>query len=166
MHSQVMRICAQHVQRRNVAPPSEHEPLPIFLSGVPRAEHSRSLYELCRVATVKRIVAIGASEDEALAMARGLHESRQRRGGLLVCADTDQLRLRRIARRLARENLEDYLLACHGDARTSLRSLEGPIDLVWLGCSSLPLSEVRGVVLDGLRPRLCVLRGDARLHQH
>lgn len=123
-------------------------------------------YSLCRHLGAKRIVTVGAPETVVESLARGLHQNRQRNGGLLVCADLDETRLERITARLESVELEDYAHLRVGDARSTLRGLEGSFDLVWLGCPSRVAEDVLATLQGSLRPSTCVIRRGARGIMH
>ena len=123
-------------------------------------------YSLCRHLAAKRIVTVGAPATVVESLTRGLHENRKRSGGLVVCADLDERRLGRIGEQLESVDLEDYAHLLPGDARSTLRGLEGPFDLVWLGCPNAAADAVLATLRASLRPSTCVIRRGARGAMH
>ncbi len=129
--------------------------------------HADVSFSLCRYVGAKRIVTVGAAPDVVRSLASGVHANCRRRGGLVVSVDTDDCRLSRVERTLASTELNDYVLARHGDPRRALRDLDGRLDLLWLACDDAMAEDVLAILACAIHRSTCVIRrGVARSLRH
>lgn len=115
-------------------------------------------FSLCRYVGAKRIVTVGATADVVTSLTAGLHANCKRHGGLIVCADTDDLRLARVSKALVAARLDDYAHVRSGNVQRQLRDLDGRIDLVWLACGEDLADDVLAILAELVRPTTCVIR--------
>ncbi len=110
-------------------------------------EEGRLLYMLARGARAERIVEFGASYGlSTLYLAAALRET----GGRLWTTEVHPKKCAALRETFARAGIDDVVTLLEGDARETLKTVEGPVDMVLLdGWKSLYLP-----VLDILKPRL------------
>ena len=108
-------------------------------------------YDLAAGVGARRVVQVGGWASLSVALARAVHKSTGGRGGLVISTDLDGAAVKRSRAELKRAGVDEYVHLCEGDARCTLQDLEGPFDLVWLGCSAEMAADVLAILGNRLR---------------
>jgi predicted O-methyltransferase YrrM len=126
-------------------------------SAVSRSQ-GRLLYALARAMRATNIVEFGASYGiSALWLGAAARDA----GGRLVTTEIEPVKIEAARRHVAEAGLEDVVTVLPGDARETLRSHEGPVDLLFLDGWNDLYFEILALMEPKLRPGAAVLVDNA-----